>query len=259
MPDQQAHQKGLLSIVSIHIGNPGDITLRAIDALKEADLIVCEEPKEARRLLHQLDIQKELLPLNEHTTRSATDEVLALLKEGKRLALISDAGTPILADPGSELVQDCIDQGVDVTTVPGATSIIPALLLSSFSSAPFTFYGFLPKDKAERRNALDKLRTRTETLILLEAPYRLAQIIDEMVTSIGRERQAAICMDITMPSERVIRGTLLQIQQHFAAHPFKGEYVIVLKGHGKQTQSASSKQRQTSARTGQDPRPKRRY
>jgi 16S rRNA (cytidine1402-2'-O)-methyltransferase len=255
-----ADQKGLLQIVSVHIGDPKDITLRAIDALREADLVVCEEAKEARRLLHQLHIQKELLPLNEHTTRSATDEVLELLKAGKKLALISDAGTPILADPGSELVQQCIEQGIAVTTLPGATSIIPALILSGFPSAPFTFHGFLPKEKGERKNALDKLRTKTETLILLEAPYRLAQILDEMVVSIGRDRQAAVCMDITMPSERVIRGTLLQIQQHFAAQPFKGEYVIVVKGLGKQSQPSGPKQpRDTAKRPVQTSRPKRRY
>jgi 16S rRNA (cytidine1402-2'-O)-methyltransferase len=250
--------KGSLQIVSVPIGNPRDITLRAIDALKEADLIVCEEPKEARRLLHSLDVQKELLPLNEHTTKSATEEVLELLKAGKQLALISDAGTPILADPGSELVRQCIDRGISVTTLPGATSIIPALLLSGFPSAPFTFHGFLPKDKAERKNALDKLRTRNETLILLEAPYRLAQILDEMVVSIGREREAVVCMDITMPTERVIRGTLLQIQQHFAEHPFKGEYVIVIRGLGKQSDQASRQQAQRPRPT-HPSRPKRRY
>ncbi len=255
-----ADQKGLLQIVSVHIGNANDITLRAIDALKEADLIICEEPKEARRLLHQLDIQKELLPLNEHTTKSATEEVLELLKAGKTLALISDAGTPILADPGSELVQQCIERGIAVTTLPGATSIIPALILSGFPSAPFTFHGFLPKEKGERKSALDKLRTKTETLILLEAPYRLAQILDEMFVSIGRDRQAAVCMDITMPSERVIRGTLLQIQQHFAAQPFKGEYVIVVKGLGKQSQPAGPRQaREPAARPAYSTRPKRRY
>jgi 16S rRNA (cytidine1402-2'-O)-methyltransferase len=211
--------------------------------------------------LHSLGIeQKELLPLNEHTTKSATDEVIELLKSGKKLALISDAGTPILADPGSELVQLCIEQGIEVTTLPGATSIIPALILSGFPSAPFTFHGFLPKEKSERKNALDKLRTRNETLILLEAPYRLAQILDEMVVSIGRDRQAAICMDITMPSERVIRGTLLQIQEHFAAHPFKGEYVIVLKGLGKQSQTAAKQQTERAAqRPAYSTRPKRRY
>jgi 16S rRNA (cytidine1402-2'-O)-methyltransferase len=255
-----ADSKGSLQIVSVHIGNPKDITLRAIDALREADLVVCEEPKEARRLLHSLDLQKELLPLNEHTTKSATEEVIELLKAGKNLALISDAGTPILADPGSELVQSCIGLGIAVTTLPGATSIIPALILSGFSSAPFTFHGFLPKEKSERKNALDKLRTRSETLILLEAPYRLAQILDEMVASIGRERLAAVCMDITMPSERVIRGTLLQIQEHFAAQPFKGEYVIVLKGLGKQPSQAPRPQASKPAgRPQYSSRPKRRY
>jgi 16S rRNA (cytidine1402-2'-O)-methyltransferase len=249
--------KGSLAIVSIHIGNPKDITLRAIESLTEAEIVVCEDLKEARRLMHQLDLQKELLPLNEHTTKSATEEVIELLQAGKRLALISDTGTPVLADPGSELVQRCIEENIPVTTVPGATSIIPALILSGFPSTTFTFAGFLPKDKAARKTSLDKWRTRNETLIFLEAPYRLAQIIDEMLLSLGRDRHATICMDITMPSERVIRGTLLQIKEHFAAHPFKGEYVIVVKGLGKQ---ASGPTEQAPARQpSHTSRPKRRY
>lgn len=249
-------KKGLLQLVSIHIGNPKDISARAIEALTEADLIICEDLKEARRLLHQLDLQKELLPLNEHTTKSATEDVLALLRAGKQLALISDTGTPVLADPGSELVQRCIDEGIAVTTLPGATSIIPALILSGFPSTTFTFAGFLPKDKAARKTSLDKWRTRNETLIFLEAPYRLAQILDEMVLSLGRERQAAVCMDITMPSERVIRGTLLKIKEHFDAHPFKGEYVIVVKGLGKQSQPRPEPPARQPKHTS---RPKRRY
>ena len=248
-------QKGRLEIVSIHIGNPKDITLRAIDCLRDAELVVCEDLKEARRLLHQLDIQKELLPLNEHTTKAATDEVLGLLHEGRKLCLISDAGTPVLADPGSQLVSRCIDAGISITTVPGATSIIPALILSGFSSLQFTFAGFLPREKDFRKSAIDRLRTRNETLIFLEAPYRLAQIIDELAAGLGASREAAVCMDITMPKERVIRGTLLEIKEHFAAHPFKGEYVIVVKGQIKQGPEKQSHSR--NART--NSRPQKRH
>lgn len=234
--------KGKLEVISTHIGNPKDITLRAIESLRDADIVICEDLKEARRLLHQLDLQKELLPLNEHTVKSATEDALLLLRDGKKLALISDAGTPMVADPGLELVKCAIEEGISVTTLPGPTSIIPALLLSGFSTNTFTFAGFLPRDKAERKRAVDRWKSRNETLLFLEAPYRLAQILDDLTEGMGAGRNAAVCMDLTMPTERVQRGTLLHIKEHFARHPFKGEFVIVVEGNRPSGDPAASRQ-----------------
>lgn len=223
-------KKGALHVVSTHIGNVKDMTERAIEILTECDQVVCEDLKEARRLLHHLGLTKELLPLNEHTIAEATQEALDLLNVGKSLALISDAGTPLLADPGRELVSSATQLGHFVTAVPGASSILPALVLSGMPTAPFTFIGFLPRDKDARKSAAARWATRHETLLLLEAPYRLRQVLSDLVQAFGGRRNAAICCDLTLPTERVHRGSLLTLQSHFEAHPFKGEFVIVIEG-----------------------------
>jgi 16S rRNA (cytidine1402-2'-O)-methyltransferase len=221
---------GKLWVVSVPIGNMGDITLRAIEALKNADTILCEDLKPARRLLHELQIEKELLPLNEHTDANATEEALILLRVGKNLALISDAGTPLVADPGQWLVRQAIEEGVEVSPIPGASSILAGLVVSGFRSDHFYFAGMLPRDKSERKNAARKLAARDETIVLLEAPYRLPQLMDDLVHGFGNDRRAVVAMDISMPKERVARGTLLTLRDLFAAHPFKGEFVVIIEG-----------------------------
>jgi 16S rRNA (cytidine1402-2'-O)-methyltransferase len=221
---------GKLSILSVPIGDMRDITLRAIEALKNADTIICEDLKPARRLLHELQIEKPLLPLNEHTEAGATEEALTLLRAGKNLALISDAGTPLVADPGQQLVRNAIEEGIEVSPVPGASSILAALVVSGFRSDNFYFAGFLPREKSARQNAARKLAAREETIVLLEAPYRLPQLLGDLLHGFGNDRRAAIAMDLSMPKERVARGTLLALRDLFKAHPFKGEFVAVIEG-----------------------------
>jgi 16S rRNA (cytidine1402-2'-O)-methyltransferase len=222
----------MLFIVSTPIGNPADISSRAIEVLRNCDIVLCEELKPARRLLAGLKIQKELIELNEHTTKEATHEALTLLMDGKSLALISDDGTPLLADPGSELVRECIRQHIPISPIPGASSVLAALVASGFSLLQFTFVGFLPRDKNERKTVTLKYRTHSETLIFLEAPYRLNQLLDDLSTGIGPKRNAVICMNLTMPSERFERGTLANLRNTFNTHPFKGEFVVVVEGAG---------------------------
>ncbi len=236
---------GTLRVVSVPIGNMGDITLRAIQTLKSADAILCEDLKPARRLLHELSrifkeestangaaerIEKQLIPLNEHTEADATAEAMTLLRSGKDLALISDAGTPLIADPGQRLVLQAIEEGIEVLPVPGASSILAGLVVSGFRSDRFYFAGMLPRDKSERKNAARKLAMRDETIVLLEAPYRLPQVLDDLLFGFGNDRLAAIAMDISMPKERVARGTLLALRDLFKAHPFKGEFVVIIEG-----------------------------
>ncbi len=229
----QAHARnmaGILSIVSVPIGHPRDLSLRAIDVLQSADTILCEDLKPAHRLLHSLKIEKPLLPLNEHTEVAATDEALALLGEGKDLALISDAGTPLVADPGQRLVYRAIEADIEVTPVPGVSSILAALVVSGFRSDTFYFAGMLPREKFERKTAAARLAEREETIVLLEAPYRLAQLLDDLVEAFGTARRACVAVELTMPKERVHRGTLLALRDRFLARPFKGEYVVVIEG-----------------------------
>ena len=221
---------GTLFIVSIPIGNQSDISARAIETLRSSDVILCEEAKPARRFLSQLGIQKDLILLNEHTTTEATDEALTQLKTGKTIALISDDGTPLLADPGSELVKECIALGIAVVPVPGASSVLAALVASGFSLLSFTFVGFLPREKSDRKKAARYLANKKETLILLEAPYRLNQLLQDLSEGIGHERKAVVCRDLTMPTEKFERGTLGKLLSHFNDHPFKGEFVVVVEG-----------------------------
>ena len=221
---------GILYIVSTPIGNPADISVRAIEAIKNCDLLLCEEAKPARRLLAGLQIQKEFILLNEHTTKEATAEALSFLESGKTLALISDDGTPLLADPGSELVRECIERKIKIVPVPGASSILAALVASGFSLLSFTFAGFLPRDKAERKKAASDYKTRKETLVFLEAPYRLNQLLQDLSDGIGQDRKAAVCIDLTMSSEKFERSTLGSLLKYFNEHPFKGEFVVIVEG-----------------------------
>ncbi len=222
---------GTLYIISTPIGNDKDISFRAIELLKECDVIVCEEWKPARRLLHHYQIDKPLLQLNEHSSAEDEKEIVdLLLLEKKNIALISDCGTPLIADPGSSLVKHCINFGIAVVPVPGASSILAALVVSGFSLTQFSFVGFLPRERTERKQAAAALRNRQETLILLEAPYRLQQLLSDLTEGIGTERQACVCLELTLPAEKIIRGTLSEIREYFSHHPFKGEFVIVTEG-----------------------------
>jgi 16S rRNA (cytidine1402-2'-O)-methyltransferase len=221
---------GKLFIVSIPIGDMRDITLRAMEILRDCDVIFCEDMKPAGKFLHELKLSKQLIPLNEHTESSATEEALELLRSGKNLALISDAGTPLIADPGQKLVRLAIEEGIAVSPVPGASSVLAALVVSGFRSDKFFFAGFLPRDKAERKQAAIELAKMRETVVLLEAPYRLAQLLDDLLSGFGPTRRACVAMELSMPKERVIHGTLLSLRDSFAAQPFKGEFVIVLEG-----------------------------
>lgn len=221
---------GTLYIVSTPIGDPRDMTLRAVEVLKSCDFIVCEEPKPARALLHRLQIEKPLHFLNEHTTGKIEAELIEELLNGKSIALISDCGTPLFADPGELLVKKCIESGISVVPVPGASSLLAALVVSGFSLKSFTFVGFLPREKDLRKQAVVDLRQRKETLVILEAPYRLAQLLGDLVDGIGENRNAIVARDLTLAGERVHRDTLGGLKAYFTEHPFKGEFVVVIEG-----------------------------
>jgi 16S rRNA (cytidine1402-2'-O)-methyltransferase len=222
--------QGTLFIVSTPIGNPRDISERAIEAIAHCDILLCEEAKPARRLLSGLKIQKEIILLNEHTITDATFEAITLLESGKSLALISDDGTPLLADPGSELVKDCISKQIKVVPIPGPSSILAAVVASGFSLLSFTFCGFLPRDKQERRKTAAGYKNRKEALIFLEAPYRLNQLLSDLTDGIGSTRRAALCMNLTLPTEKFRYDTLGNLKNYFTEHPFKGEFVVVVEG-----------------------------
>jgi 16S rRNA (cytidine1402-2'-O)-methyltransferase len=220
----------MLYIVSTPIGNPDDITLRALRLLREANVVICEERREGARLLKHYQIENALIDLNEHNERERVPELLARLQRGETLALISDHGTPLLADPGNRLVERAIAAGMPVSAVPGASSFLAALVVSGLPLERFRFVGRLPAKTELRRAALAHLRDERDTWIVFDTPYRFSALLNDLRQSLGAERRIVVACNLTMPDENIVRGTMSQVVRHFQQHPFKGEFVIVVSG-----------------------------
>ena len=218
-----------LYIVPTPIGNLEDITLRAIRILQEVDFILAEDTRTSSVLLKHLNIDKPLRShhkFNEHATVAAVAEAIA---QGRNVALISDAGTPGISDPGFLLVRTCIEEGIDVETLPGATACIPALVQSGFPCDRFCFEGFLPQKKG-RQKRLTELTEEGRTMIFYESPFRVVKTLEQFATCFGSERRVAVVREITKKFEQSVRGTIAEVISHFKAHPPKGEFVIVVAG-----------------------------
>jgi 16S rRNA (cytidine1402-2'-O)-methyltransferase len=218
----------VLYLVSTPIGNYDDITLRALKVLKEADFIICEEFKEARRFLSHYQVEKELVSLNEHNEEDAAGEILTKISEGKSAALISDAGTPLFSDPGHLLVEMCISQNIDVVPVPGANSLLPALIGSGFNFEKFYYYGWLSPKKDERRKELLRLKGIKEVIVILETPYRLKSLLQDIVKVIGKNINVVLAFDLTMKTEKFFRGTSEEVLKEAEKKNLKGEFVLML-------------------------------
>ncbi|MDP8203320.1 MAG: 16S rRNA (cytidine(1402)-2'-O)-methyltransferase [Candidatus Tenebribacter mawsonii] len=220
--------KNKLFVVATHIGNPDDITLRALKILKEVDFVICEEFKVGSRLLKSYDIKKPLELLNEHNEDEQTQVILnRLVMNGETAAIISDAGTPLFADPGNSLVWQCHQNGVSVIPIPGASSIMAALMVSGLNLEQFLYYGFLPANKDERKRAIKRLPNNYD-LIFLETPYRLKQLLADMKNILGVNRQAIIAYKLTQPNEKIFWGSLHELITMTQELP-KGEFVFILK------------------------------
>ncbi|PLX33366.1 MAG: 16S rRNA (cytidine(1402)-2'-O)-methyltransferase [Ignavibacteria bacterium] len=224
---------GTLYIVGTPIGDPGDISLRAIETLKSVDYIACEERKTALRLLREHGVEKELVEVNEHTEREETEQIVLDLAMGQDIALISDCGMPVFADPGTHLLTEALDTGIRVTAVPGPTSLTTALALSGFDAHRFYFYGFLSPKRPERKSELQRLRNFDDPVVFLDAPYRLVQVLEDLTASFGNGRSACVACDLTLPKEEVRRGTLKQLRDHFRKHNAKREFVIIVGAYEK--------------------------
>jgi 16S rRNA (cytidine1402-2'-O)-methyltransferase len=217
-----------LYIVSTPIGNFEDITLRAIKVLSEVDLIICEEYKEAKRLLSHFKIEKELISLNEHNEETTTNEILSLIKEKKSVALISDCGTPLFSDPGTQLVQLSINSNIDVIPIPGASSIMTALVGSGFNLNKFYFAGWLSPKSDLRKKELLRLKNIKELLIIMETPYRLKSILTDVSKIFSEKIKIAIAFDLTLPTEKFLRGTAKEILTIVEKERLKGEFVLLI-------------------------------
>jgi 16S rRNA (cytidine1402-2'-O)-methyltransferase len=222
-----------LVLVSTPIGNLGDLTPRARAALAASDLILCEDTRHTARLLGASGLRGTLQALHEHNEDARIEPVLARLRQGQRIALVSDAGTPLLSDPGFRLVRAAIAAGLPVGAAPGANAAILALVLSGLPPLPFLVHGFLPPRQAARRAVLGKLRATeraglTATLIWHEAPHRLAEALADLAEALGPERPAAVARELTKRFEEVRRGSLADLAAHYAAEEARGEITLVV-------------------------------
>jgi 16S rRNA (cytidine1402-2'-O)-methyltransferase len=220
-----------LYLVPTPIGNLDDITLRAVKTLQSVDCILAEDTRNTGLLLKHLGIQKPLYSHHAHNEHTSVAGVVKLLKSGKKIALVSDAGTPGISDPGFLLVRACVKEGIELACLPGATAFVPALVNSGLPNDRFTFEGFLPHKKG-RQTRLQTLSTEERTMIFYESPHRLMKTLEQFAEFFGAERQASVSRELTKIYEETIRGTLQEIITHYAEHPdtIKGEIVIVVGG-----------------------------
>ena len=219
----------MLFVVATPIGNLGDITLRAVEALKSADVIAAEDTRHSGLLLKHLEIKKPFVSYHEHNEAARTTELVERLGRGENVALITDAGTPGLSDPGLRLIRECIKRELPFTIIPGASSILMALLGSGFSTDKFSFRGFLPVKSGRRERELRAAAERDETAIFFESPYRLTKTLAACV-DIMPERQLCVARELTKKFEEFRRGAASELLAHYQAHPPKGEIVLLISG-----------------------------
>lgn len=218
-----------LYLVATPIGNAADITLRALALLRRADLVACEDSRVTGPLLQRYGIRAHLLPYHEHNAAKVRPQLIEKLQGGAVVALVSDAGTPLINDPGYKLVKDCIAAGIHVTALPGASAVPTALCLSGLPSDRFLFAGFPPPKSAARRSWLAELKAVPATLVLLESAQRLADSLADMAAVLGPDREAAMARELTKKFEEVRRGSLQDLAAHYAEHgPPKGEVTLVI-------------------------------
>lgn len=218
-----------LIVVPTPIGNLQDITLRALDVLRMCDVILAEDTRTSSVLLHHYQISKPLWRYHQHNEHKVLQNLIEELQSGKTMALITDAGTPAISDPGFLLVRECLKNNIPVECLPGATAFVPSLVVSGFPINRFVFEGFLPPKKG-RHTLLTKLSTEERTIVFYESPHRLAKSLKEMITYFGEDREVCVCREMTKKFEEHKIGTLTEVSSYYESHPPKGEIVIVIKG-----------------------------
>jgi len=219
----------MLYVVATPIGNLGDITLRAVEALKSADVIAAEDTRHSGLLLKHLEIKKPFVSYHEHNEAARTLQLVERLARGENIALITDAGMPGLSDPGLRLIRECIKRELPFTIVPGASSVLAALIGSGFSTEKFFFGGFLPVKPGQRERELQAAAEREETSIFFESPYRLTKTLAVCI-DVMPERQLCVARELTKKFEEFRRGVASELLAHYQAHPPKGEIVLVISG-----------------------------
>ncbi|MBK1810295.1 16S rRNA (cytidine(1402)-2'-O)-methyltransferase [Clostridium sp. YIM B02505] len=222
-----------LYLVPTPIGNLKDITLRALEVLKTVDVIAAEDTRQTLKLLNHYEIKKTLISYHKHNEYGKSEDIIGIINSGRSVAVVSDAGTPGISDPGEILVKRCIEQNIQFEVLPGATATTTALVYSGFDTTKFMFRGFLPRENKDRVEVADELKDRSETIIFYEAPHRLLSTLDFLKESFG-DRRIAICRELTKLHEEIVRVTISEAILYFSNKQPKGEFVLVLEGKTKE-------------------------
>ncbi|MEO6694694.1 MAG: 16S rRNA (cytidine(1402)-2'-O)-methyltransferase [Ignavibacteria bacterium] len=218
---------GILNIVTTPIGNYSDITLRALNTLNACDYVVCEEYKEASKLLRFFDIKKELRAVNEHNESESSEEIFMDLVTGKNISLISDCGTPLFSDPGSILLNKCIEANVKIEFIGGANSVLASVVLSGFDISRFFYFGFLSPKADERKRELMNLKYLEKVFVIMDAPYRLKALLKD-IYEVFDQRKLCVAFNITMEDEKKFRGSAADVLEQIGEDNLKGEFVIII-------------------------------
>ena len=229
--NQQTSEFGTLYLVPTPIGNLEDMTFRAINTLKEVDLIACEDTRVTQKLLNHFEIDTPKTSYHEHNIQEQTSKLLKQLLEGKSIAQVSDAGMPSISDPGVELVEAAIEQGITVIPLPGANAALTALIASGISPQPFTFIGFLSRKKSDLAKELEELKNKEETLVFYESPCRIKQLMETLVKVFGEDRKVVLAREVTKRYEEFIRGTAEEVYQWTNQNEMRGEFVVIIEGN----------------------------
>ncbi|MCQ2204628.1 MAG: 16S rRNA (cytidine(1402)-2'-O)-methyltransferase [Bacteroidales bacterium] len=230
---------GKLYVVPTPVGNLEDITARALRILKEASFVLAEDTRTSGNLFKHFGIETKLISYHKFNEHQVVDNLTQRIAAGETVALVSDAGTPAISDPGYLLVKSCIDNGIDVECLPGATAFVPALVNSGLPNDKFCFEGFLPHKKG-RQTAIQQLATETHTMIIYESPFRLVKTLQQLAEVMGNDRRASVSREISKIHEETVRGTLAELVDHFTECPPKGEIVMIVEGLNRKLKSKAN-------------------
>lgn len=230
----EQHKTGTLYLCATPIGNLEDITYRVLRTLKEVDLIAAEDTRNSIRLLNHFGIKTPMTSYHEYNKIDKAYQLVAKMREGKNIALITDAGTPGISDPGEDIVRICYEEGIPVTSLPGAAACITALTMSGLPTRRFAFEAFLPKDKKEHQAVLEELKTETRTIIIYEAPHHLVRTLQELSDTLGGDRRLTICRELTKRHEEKLQMTLADSLSYYEVNEPRGEYVLIIAGRSRE-------------------------
>lgn len=230
----EQHKTGTLYLCATPIGNLEDITYRVLRTLKEVDLIAAEDTRNSIRLLNHFEIKTPMTSYHEYNKIDKAYQLVAKMREGENIALITDAGTPGISDPGEDIVRICYEEGIPVTSLPGAAACITALTMSGLPTRRFAFEAFLPKDKKEHQAVLEELKTETRTIIIYEAPHHLVRTLQELSDTLGGDRRLTICRELTKRHEEKLQMTLTDSLSYYEVNEPRGEYVLIIAGRSRE-------------------------